>query len=155
MSDKKSNEELPSKVDEHICFAIYSAAHAFGKAYNPMLKKIGLTYPQYMALTVLWEKDGITIGEMCKQLRLESSTLTPLLKRLEKLGHIKRKRGAKDERQVFVSLTSSGTALQSHAEGITKCIVGSTQFDIETLQGLVETISGMRDNITHTMSKTG
>jgi DNA-binding MarR family transcriptional regulator len=152
MSDKKLNKKLPSKVDEHICFAIYSATHAFGKAYNPLLKKLGLTYPQYMALTVLWENDGVTVGEMCKQLHLDSSTLTPLLKRLEKLGHIIRKRGAKDERQVFVSLTPSGTELQSHAAGITKCIVAATQFDVETLQGLVETISVLRDNITDAAS---
>ena len=154
MPEEKLNTELPSTVDEHICFAIYSAAHAFGKAYNPMLKKLGLTYPQYIALTALWEDDGLTVGEMCKRLRLDSSTLTPLLKRLENLGHIERKRGAIDERQVFVSLTPSGVALQNHAKGITKCIVSTTGFDIETLHGLVEAISLMRDNITEATLKT-
>ncbi len=140
-------DDLPKSVEEFICFNIYSAGHAFNRAYSPMLKELNLTYPQYIALTILWEEDGLNIGELCDRLRLESNTVTPLLKRLESLGHIKRKRGEIDERQVFVSLTPSGRALQKHAANITKCIIETTGYDLEKLEALVKNISNLRDNV--------
>lgn len=143
-------DDLPKSAEELICFAVYSASHAFSRAYSPMLKRLNLTYPQYIALTVLWEEDGLSVGTLCERLRLESSTVTPLLKRLESLGHIERKRGSSDERQVFVHLTPSGRSLQQHAPGITRCIVDATGTDIDTLESLVKMIGMLRDNLTGT-----
>lgn len=141
------SEDLPVRAEDLICFTIYSAGHAFNRAYHPMLKELGLTYPQYIALTALWEKDGIKVGELGARLRLESSTLTPLLKRLEKLGHVQRKRGQSDERQVFIFLTKSGRELKKAAPEITRCIVEATGVELEKLDELVKSISDLRDNL--------
>lgn len=142
-----ATEDLPKSAEELICFAIYSAGHAFSRAYGPMLKKLNLTYPQYITLTVLWENDGLSVGALCERLKLESSTLTPLLKRLETLGHIERNRGKEDERQVFVTLTPSGLSLQKYAPEITRCIIAATGYDLGKLDSLVETITTMRDQV--------
>ena len=145
--------DMPKHVDELICFAVYSASHAISRAYTPLLKKLNLTYPQYITLTVLWEKDQQTVGALCDQLLMDSSTITPLIKRLEVLGHVERKRGIKDERQVFVSLTQSGMALQQHADYITKCIVGATNQDLPTLDTLVKTLADLRNSVADATSK--
>ena len=154
MTETLSIDDLPKSAEELICFSIYSAGHAFNRAYGPMLKKLDLTYPQYITLTILWEDDGLSVGDLCERLRLESSTVTPLLKRLESLGHIERRRGEEDERQVFVSLTPRGRALRKHAGDITKCIIESTGYDLDTLGSLVEIISTLRDNLIRAESKT-
>lgn len=147
MPHSSTPKKLPTSSEELICYTIYSASHAFNRSYTPMLKKIGLTYPQYIALTVLWEKDNVSVGTLCERLRLESSTLTPLLKRLETMGHIARNRGTKDEREVYVTLTKSGKSLRKHAGDITKCIINATGYDLETLDSLVKTIAKLRDNL--------
>ena len=147
MPETGSTEELPKSVEEMICFTIYSAGHAFSRAYGPLLKELNLTYPQYITLMVLWDEDGLSVGELCERLRLETSTLTPLLKRLEKLGHVARNRAKDDERQVVVSLTRSGRSLQKHAAGITKCIVDATGYDHKTLNALVGKIAKLRDTM--------
>ena len=90
------------KLDEFLCFAVYSASHAFNRVYKPLLDKLGLTYPQYLAMVVLWEHGDQTVGSLGEKLFLESSTLTPMLKRLEVMGYIARVRDAIDERQVRV-----------------------------------------------------
>ena len=154
MTETFSVDDLPKSAEELICFTVYSAGRAFSRAYAPMLKKLEVTYPQYIALTILWEEDGQGVGALCEKLRLESSTVTPLLKRLESLGYIERKRGTKDERQVFVSLTPRGRALQEHAGDITRCIIDATGYDLDTLGALVETIATLRDNLTRAGSKT-
>ena len=154
MTETLSIEDLPTSAEELICFAVYSAGHALNRAYGPMLKKLDLTYPQYITLTILWEDDGLSVGDLCDRLRLQSSTVTPLLKRLESLGHIERRRGREDERQVFVSLTPRGRALRKHAGNITKCIIESTGYDLDTLGSLVETISTLRDNLIRAETKT-
>src|ERR1700751_3159022 len=94
------------KLDEFLCFEVYSANHAFNRVYQPLLDKLRLTYPQYLVMVLLWERDGQTVGELGARLSLESNTLTPLLKRLEALGHVKRSRDPADERQVRVQLTA-------------------------------------------------
>ncbi len=147
MSEQKASSELPNTADELICFAVYSAGHAFNRAYTPLLKKMNLTYPQYILLTVLWEEDHQTVGSLCHHMKLDSGTVTPLLKRLETLGHIQRKRSETDERRVIASLTDTGRALQSYAGEVTKCIVGATGMDLQALDGLVETIHALRDNL--------
>ncbi len=99
-------------LDELLCFAIHSAAQAVGRANKPMLDKVGLTYPQFLVMIVLWAEDNRTVGAIGEKLFLESSTLTPLLKRLEAAGFVRRDRCTQDERQVRVRLTSQGQALQ-------------------------------------------
>ena len=102
-------------LDDFLCFALHSAAQAAVRANKPMLDALGLTYPQYLAMVALWAEDGQTVGGLGGRLFLESSTLTPLLKRLEAAGLVKRARCAEDERQVRVSLTEEGRALHDKA----------------------------------------
>jgi DNA-binding MarR family transcriptional regulator len=104
-----------SGLDEQICFAVYSAAHAFNRAYRPFLARLGLTYPQYLVMLVLWEQDGQSVKAIGERLMLDSGTLTPLLKRLEGNGLILRKRGREDERQVLVELSEAGRSLRDKA----------------------------------------
>ncbi len=146
-SDELPDRELPSRAEELICFALYSANHAMNRSYQPHLSVLGLTYPQYIALVGLWEGDGITVGQLCTRLYTETSTLTPVLKRLEKLGHIERRRGKQDERQVFLHLTSTGRALESEAPKITDCIVTDTGVQLDRLSELVAAIGAMRDSL--------
>lgn len=108
-------ENPPVPLDEQLCFAIYSAGIAIQRAYKPLLDALGLTYPQYLVLNVLWREADQTVGAIAHQLALESSTLTPLLKRLEVAGLIRRARNPENERQVIVSVTDKGTALRSKA----------------------------------------
>ena len=102
----------PLLLDRQLCFAVYAASHAFNAAYKPFLDPLGLTYPQYLVMLVLWEADNLKVNEIGAKLHLDSGTLTPLLKRLEAAGYLKRTRDASDERQVRVSLTKSGVNLQ-------------------------------------------
>lgn len=139
--------KAPTKADELFCFSVYSAAHVINRAYTPLLKPLGLTYPQYITLTLLWEEDGQSVGHLAKRLKMESSTLTPLLKRLERLGSVTRKRGVEDERQVFVHLTESGRALQKHAPRITECLISATGLDMERLEALVATLGELTENL--------
>jgi DNA-binding MarR family transcriptional regulator len=100
------------KLGDFLCFAVYSANLAFGRAYKPFLEEIGLTYPQYIALVALWEEDDQTVGALGDKLFLESNTLTPILKKLEAMGYVRRRRDPADERQVRVSLTPAGQKLR-------------------------------------------
>ncbi len=113
----------PPKLDEHLCFALYDASRAFVRLYGPLLAELGLTYPQYLALLVLWETDhAVSVGEIGNRLHLESGTLTPLLKRLEHLGLVERHRDRSDERRVLVQLTDIGRALRTPAARIPECL---------------------------------
>lgn len=99
------------KLKDYLCFAVYSANLAFGRVYRPILDRIGLTYTQYVALVALWEEDGQTVGALGEKLFLESNTLTPILKKLEAMGFVERRRDPADERQVRISLTAKGKQL--------------------------------------------
>src|SRR5258706_14550153 len=99
------------KLNDFLCFAVYAAGHGFNRIYKPLLEPIGLTYPQYLVMTALWEQDNQTVGGLGEKLSLESNTLTPLLKRLENQRRIRRVRDPRDERQVRVRLTAAGRAL--------------------------------------------
>ena len=145
-----SAPDLPERAEEMICFAVYAASHAMTRAYQPMLKPLGLTYPQYLVLTVLWADDIQTVGALGGRLGMESNTLTPLLKRLEATGHVKRRRGEDDERRVFVSLTSQGATLKEKAPEITRRIIESTGMGLDDLTQLVETLSRMKQSLTPT-----
>ncbi len=144
---KPENDNLPDTVEQLICFALYSANNAMNRAYKPHLAALGLTYPQYIALTALWEKDGITVGTLCDRLMIETNTLTPVLKKLEAMGHVTRRRGDGDERQVFVHLTDQGRTLRKKAPDITACIIENTGLPLARLEELVTSISQMRDNL--------
>ncbi len=105
-------------LDKQLCFALYSTSLAMTKAYKPMLDELGLTYPQYLVMLVLWEHEGLTVSELGNRLALDSGTLTPLLKRLESAGLVSRSRDAGDERRVLVALTDKGRKLRQSAVGI-------------------------------------
>jgi DNA-binding MarR family transcriptional regulator len=123
------------------------ASHVINRAYIPHLKKLGLTYPQYITLTLLWERDGQSVGALAGQLRMNTSTLTPLIKRLEALGHVQRRRGETDERQVFVHLTRDGRSLQAKAPEITACMVEGTRLTREELHRLQDLLKRLSDGL--------
>lgn len=110
------------KLDNQVCFRLYTASRLVTQAYRPLLEPLGITYPQYLVLMVLWEKDHQTVSEICKRLVLESNTLTPLLQRMEKEGLLVRKKGTADSRQTLVSLTRKGLHLQEEAKEVPSCM---------------------------------
>ena len=114
----KTTNQAPAAavpLSDYLCFAVYSANLAFGKAYKPILEELGLTYPQYIAIIALWEEDNQTVSGLGAKLFLESNTLTPMLKKLEAMGYLERQRDPGDERQVRISLTKSGRRLREKA----------------------------------------
>ncbi|WP_454915129.1 MarR family winged helix-turn-helix transcriptional regulator [Xanthobacter sediminis] len=138
--------EMPP-LDHFLCFSIYAANHAFNRVYKPLLDAIGLTYPQYLVMVVLWERDNETVGAIGGRLSLESSTLTPLLKRLEAMGHIVRARDTRDERVVRVRLTAQGRALKEKAQAIPGCILSATGLPIADLARLQQDITALRRHL--------
>ncbi len=135
------------QLDQQLCFALYSTSLAMTKVYKPMLRELGLTYPQYLVMLVLWEHDELAISELGTRLTLDSGTLTPLLKRLETAGFVKRERDAADERRVLVSLTDSGRALRNTAVGIPEKLLCATQCSIEEIQSLTARLHAMRSTL--------
>ena len=103
------------RLDNQICFRLYTAARLITQAYTPMLSELGITYPQYLVLMVLWEKDAIPVNDIARRLLLETNTVTPLLQRMERQGLVIRERGEQDRRQQFVSLTEKGKAMEEQA----------------------------------------
>jgi DNA-binding MarR family transcriptional regulator len=136
--------EAALRLGEFLCFAVYSANHAFNRVYKPLLDELGLTYPQYLAMVLLWEQDDQTVGSLGEKLFLESSTLTPVLKRLEALGHVKRTRDPDDERHVRVSVTDSGRAIREKAREIPGCILEASGLDMNELLRLQSEIVALR-----------
>ena len=110
------HEEL--RLDKQICFRLYTAARLITQVYTPMLNELGITYPQYLVLMVLWEQDSQPVNDIAHRLLLETNTVTPLLQRMEKLGIVVRKRGKEDKRQQIVSLTAKGKAMEEQAYAI-------------------------------------
>ncbi|PRD42955.1 MarR family transcriptional regulator [Phyllobacterium phragmitis] len=141
--DHKPDDAL--KLGDFLCFAVYSANHAFNRVYKPLLDKLGLTYPQYLVMVLLWTQDDQTVGNLGEKLFLESSTLTPLLKRLEALGHIKRSRDPVDERQVRVQLTDKGRALRENALDIPPCILDASGLEAGQANRLLSEITALRN----------
>jgi len=134
-------------VDLQLCFALYSASLSMTKTYKPLLAKLKLTYPQYLVLLVLWEKDGVTVNSIGERLFSDSGTLTPLLKRLEKLGLIQRQRAIEDERKVIITLTEPGKLLQSQAADIHPQIACSTGCTLTELKELNSQLILLRTNL--------
>ena len=132
------------RPDDFICFAVYSAAHAFTRVYKPLLDPLKLTYPQYLVMVALWATDKQTVGGLCDALVLESSTLTPLLKRLAAAGYVTRQRDPDDERQVRIGLTRAGTALRSKARDLPACVEAATGLTRAEAEGLHAGILALR-----------
>jgi DNA-binding MarR family transcriptional regulator len=134
-------------LDNQLCFALHSTSLLMTKAYKPLLQALGLTYPQYLAMMVLWEEDGLTVGEISNRLLTDPGSLTPLLKRLEAEGLLSRTRSREDERVVVVELTEAGRTLQDKAMGIPQCILGASGLELEQLRKLQADLVALRSNL--------
>ena len=137
----------PLLLGNQICFAVYSTAHAFNRFYKPLLDKLGLTYPQYLVMMVLWERDGVPVKDIGEKLFLDSGTLTPLLKRMEAAGVIKRTRGTEDERQVLIALTPQGHALREKARAVPEGILASSACSLGELFEMKNELIALRDKL--------
>jgi DNA-binding MarR family transcriptional regulator len=135
-------------LDNQLCFALYSASLAMTKLYKPLLDELGLTYPQYIAMLVLWERDGLMVSELGERLSLDSGTLTPLLKRLQALDLVARIRDVQDERRVHITLTSAGRKLKTRAATIPGCILAASQCSIPELISLTQQVQALRQRLT-------
>ena len=132
------------KLDELLCFGIYAADHAFNRVYKQLLDDLNVTYPQYLVMVLLWERDDQTVGELGSRLFLESNTLTPLLKRLEALCYITRRRDPSDERQVRISLTEAGAALRAKAATVPACIQAASGLTAAQARQLLSGVTALR-----------
>lgn len=134
-------------LDQQLCFALYSASLAMTRLYKPLLEQLGLTYPQYLVLLALWEQDGQTVSGLGERLYLDSGTLTPLLKRMEAAGLIKRQRDAADERRVLVHLTTGGLRLKVRARQVPECLLQAAQCDPTDIQALTRQVQALRNRL--------
>lgn len=141
------------KLADFMCFAIYSANLAYGRAYRPILEALGLTYTQYITIVALAEREHETVSSLGEMLLLESNTLTPVLKKLEATGYVRRERDPADERQVLVSLTTAGKDL--HRRSLSVNLVAATGLTPEELANVQRTVSKLRDNLLSESSKNG
>ena len=144
---RKQAAEPPLLLDNQICFAVYSAAHAFNRVYKPLLDRLGLTYPQYLVMLSLWERDGVPVKDIGERLFLDSGTLTPLLKRLETAGLVRRTRSTEDERQVLIDLTPQGQALKEKARAVPQSILEASDCSVAELVALKSEIVSLRDRL--------
>jgi len=134
------------KLANQLCFPVYAASRLITREYQPFLEKLGLTYPQYLVLMILWEEDGLQVNDIAKKLILNTNTITPLIKRMEKEGIIRRKRSGEDERKVMVQLTEKGRALQEEAARIPEQLasrLAEGELNIDDLVRLKETLDSM------------
>ena len=134
-------------LDRQLCFALYAASLAMTKLYKPLLEPLKLTYPQYLALLVLWERDGLGVGELGDRLGLDSGTLTPLLKRMQTAGLLQRDRAADDERRVIIKLTPAGRAMKREARAIPVQLAASTRCSHDEMQDLTQRLQALRQQL--------
>jgi MarR family transcriptional regulator, organic hydroperoxide resistance regulator len=144
---RKTMIDAQLMLGNQLCFAIYSTAHAFNRVYKPLLDRLGLTYPQYLVMLVLWEQDGVAVKAIGERLQLDSGTLTPLLKRLEAAHLIKRTRSSEDERQVLIALTPQGQALKEKARGVPPAILAASGCSLGELGALKKNLLALRDQL--------
>ncbi|MDQ7956371.1 MAG: MarR family transcriptional regulator [Rhodocyclaceae bacterium] len=135
------------KLDNQLCFAVYSASLAMTRLYKPQLDKLGLTYPQYLVMLALWEEDGPMVSALGERLSLDSGTLTPLLKRLEANGLVARVRDVADERRVHITLTAAGRRLKGRAAGVPACLLAASECSIDELVTLTRQLQSLRDRV--------
>ena len=145
MKAKETKKPAGPKLADFLCFAIYSANLAYGRAYKPSLEQLGLTYPQYVTIVALWEEDNQTVSSLGEKLFLESNTLTPMLKKLEAMGYVRRQRDPADERQVVVSLTEPGRRLRERS--LTMTLVKASGLDPDEFRKLQRGVVTLRDNL--------
>ena len=138
---------FPLEIDAQLCFALYSTMLGFNKVYRELLKQLDLTYPQYLVMLVLWEREGLTVGEISERVFLDSPTLTPLLKRLQAAGWIDRTRSTTDERQVMVTLTPEGRALKAKAGVLPQCIASACGMAPEEIGDLRDRLLALRERM--------
>jgi MarR family transcriptional regulator, organic hydroperoxide resistance regulator len=134
-------------LDRQLCFALYSSSLAMTKLYKPLLDPLNLTYPQYLAMLVLWEGDAIGVSDLGQRLLLDSGTLTPLLKRLEASGWVQRERDSSDERRVLIHLTPAGRALKARAAKVPPQVICATGCSLDELTSLTARLKALRDEI--------
>lgn len=134
-------------LDNQLCFALYSASLAMTKLYKPLLDELGLTYPQYLVMLVLWEGDGLMVSELGQRLYLDSGTLTPLLKRLEASGLVSRMRDVADERRVHIHLTAAGRRLKTKAAKVPACLLAASQCSLPELKQLTDQVRLLRERL--------
>ena len=134
-------------LDNQLCFALYSTSLMMTKVYKPLLQALGLTYPQYLAMMVLWEQDGLTVGDVSTRLLTDPGSLTPLLKRLEGEGFISRTRSKEDERVVLLHLTEQGSALQQKATTVPGCILSASGLNMDQLRELQGKLLDLRGHL--------
>ena len=147
MNTPRLSSDQALQLDHQLCFALYSASLAMTKLYKPLLDEIGLTYPQYLAMLVLWEHDGVAVSELGERLHLDSGTLTPLLKRLEAAELVTRLRDVQDERRVLIRLTAAGRKLKARAARIPGCVLQATQCDVSEVRALTRQVQTLRDRL--------
>jgi MarR family transcriptional regulator, organic hydroperoxide resistance regulator len=144
---RKHAADWPLMLDNQICFAVYSTAHAFNRVYKPLLDKLGLTYPQYLVMLALWERDDVPVKDIGERLFLDSGTLTPLLKRLEAAELVKRTRSTEDERQVLIALTPQGQALKEKARAVPQGILAASACSLGELSAMKKDLVALRDRL--------
>jgi DNA-binding MarR family transcriptional regulator len=145
MKPKDLKKPANPRLADFLCFAVYSANLAFGRAYKPILEKLGLTYTQYIAIVALWEDDNQTVSGLGEKLFLESNTLTPILKKLEAMGYLHRNRDPADERQVVVSLTDAGRRLRE--KGLTMNLIEASGLTPEEFPKVQKAVVNLRNNL--------
>ncbi|BCK56707.1 MarR family winged helix-turn-helix transcriptional regulator [Nocardia wallacei] len=144
----------PLALDRQVCFPLYAASRAMTAVYRPKLEALGLTYPQYLVMLVLWERDGRSVGELCAELNLDSGTLSPLLKRLQASGLVERTRSVADERRVEIRLSDRGRELREQACGIPAEMAEAIGMPIEEIEALRDTLRRLTHALTeHTHPK--
>jgi len=141
----KSKSRNLLHLDEQLCFALYSTSLALNKVYRRLLAPLGLTYPQYLVMMVLWERDGLSVSEIGEKLFLDSATLTPLLKRLEASGLVTRTRASHDERQVIVELSSEGRALKAQAKSVPSELACASECSPDDLVAMKQQLESLRE----------
>jgi DNA-binding MarR family transcriptional regulator len=142
-------------LDRQLCFALYSASLATTKAYKPLLEPLGLTYPQYLVMLVLWEADGLTVSQIGARLALDSGTLTPLLKRLESIGLVQRLRDTADERRVLLQLTPRGRELKARAVGVPEAMARAAGCGLPEAAELAARLKRLRDELQRSALRAG
>lgn len=135
------------RLDNQLCFALYSTSLTMTKLYKPVLERLGLTYPQYLVMLVLWESSPLTVSELGTRLFLDSGTLTPLLKRMQASGWLLRERDAKDERRVIVSLSDAGRQLRPQAADVPRQVACATQCSVEEITSLTRRLQALRSSV--------
>ncbi|CAN5271800.1 MarR family transcriptional regulator [soil metagenome] len=150
---RKHAPHLPLMLDNQLCFAVYSTAHAFNRVYKPLLDRLGLTYPQYLAMLVLWERDDVPLRDIGERLFLDSGTLTPLLKRLEAADLIKRTRNTEDERQVLIALTVKGQALREKAKAVPQGILAASACSVDEMVAMKNDLVALRDKLNKALAE--